>query len=868
MNLYKFLSNVSLILIVCHLGCNNNKLFKNQYVTEDVKIIKLTDTQILTDVRHASWEYYSEKKYQSGSMYQQSDVSDTIESKAGYKKVMKQSSWNTIHVGRRWEVMGYPELNDTETWLRLKFFVPKELKDYQFGFFCTAVDDAAHFFLNGNYIDQRKYIWGARIDEPVNIDLTPHIQFDEENLLVIRVSDFAPARGGGILGNVLLYRTLPYTRTKDGGISINGEFSNNYSVVLHLGDAVMSKGNKTIFSAKELQKLQVPPYILRDDELIIVVPSDIIKQSPPNYLVDLNNVSLTSDQNPLSLLCEDFPKKVGLYELMVFPLNLKGTYNNPFNPEDINVQAVFTTPSGITEAITAFYQQDFDAVAIGNEEEILLPKASNPWSLYYRPRETGKYKFHFLAQDRNKMIRTKDEEFEVVKSNNKGFLRVSKYDPRFFEFDNGESYFGIGPSGWARDTNYIFGGNPRWISTRLLDEFYKRKSEAGSNYDYFLAEFFGRLYIKGGYIDQHVAWKCEHRLRTLEKLGIYWVTCYDDLCRSTVYGLNTLPYSEAQGGPCKSIEELYYKEKSLEMQKEHLRYFVSRMSDSPAILVWAIGDEGQSGNAFSRPMVKSWIKKLHEYTKTIDVYKHPHVIGEGPLSPVNGGEAIIIPDWYFNPGLTDDGVELIMEKMKEYGRFNVPLINPEGGMVQWTKPEDEYGPKRAGYYLSGERWKFPEAISFHNNLWISLFTKNAVGGTEWLGHFIDRKNQLYHATAIRNFLKGESLTNPKWEIIIPNVTHNDLRGFSLQSKDQSWAWIQNKYYTWVEAGHYGKTPPVVSHAAIEIPVKINGNYTIEIWDTHKGTVTSTINASSKNGIVFCDLPPVEKDIALKVKLVK
>lgn len=49
------------------------------------------------------------------------------------------------------------------------------------------------------------------------------------------------------------------------------------------------------------------------------------------------------------------------------------------------------------------------------------------------------------------------------------------------------------------------------------------------------------------------------------------------------------------------------------------------------------------------------------------------------LSPVNGGETIIIPDWYFNPGLTDDGVELVMEIMKKYDKFNVPLINPEGG---------------------------------------------------------------------------------------------------------------------------------------------------------------------------------------------
>lgn len=72
-------------------------------------------------------------------MYQQREVTDTIESKSDYKKVIEEKSWIPIHVGRRWDVMGYPELNDADTWLRLKFFVPKELKDYQFGFFALQL---------------------------------------------------------------------------------------------------------------------------------------------------------------------------------------------------------------------------------------------------------------------------------------------------------------------------------------------------------------------------------------------------------------------------------------------------------------------------------------------------------------------------------------------------------------------------------------------------------------------------------------------------------------------------------------------------------------------------------------------------------
>lgn len=870
-NYISFFSVTISIMMLLVTSCNDKNIKTDDYCSfTDKGTIKFNNDQVLIDIRQANWEYcimHEEEKSKSTSMYQKRKDLALDKVKSEYEAIMHAKTWKPIHVGHRWEILGYPDLNDKDIWLQLKFYVPSEMEGYRLGFFCTAVDDAAHFFLNGTYLDEKAYVIGARINEPVNIDLTSQIQFGKENMLAIRVNDFAQARGGGILGNVCLYRTLPFVRTPMGGITLTNKVSDQYSVILHLGDALLARDQKTTFTSEELQKMEVPPYILRDDELVIVCPSEVIKQEVPKYCVDLNNVCPTFDKKSLAIQCGELPIRVEQFDLMTIPLILNATYKNPFDPKQIKVQALIETPSGKTEKVAAFFQQDFTPIAIHTEEEILLPKSGNPWLLYYRPREIGTYKFHLIAEDMTGISRTPDQKFDVTASKKKGFLRVSKDDPRFFEFDNGESYFGIGPSGWCRDTNYIFGGNPRWVSTRLLDEYYKRKADAGSNYDYCLAEFFGRLYIKGGYIDQHVAWKTEHRLRTLEKLGIYWVTCYDDLCRSTVYGLNTLPYSEAQGGPCKSIEELYFNERSLEMQRDHLRYFVSRMSDSPALLVWAIGDEGQSGNKFSRLMVQSWIKGLHDYVRTIDVYQHPHVIGEGPTSSVNGGDAIIIPDWYFNPGLTTDGVELVQDIMKKYGGFNCPLINPEGGMVQWTKPEDSYGPKSNGYYLSGERWKFPEAISFHNNLWISLFMKNAVGGTEWLGHFIVQKNQLFHATAIRNFLEGESLTKPHWEIVTPVVSHQDLRGFCLQSEGKSWVWVQNKYYTWVEAGHYGKTPPVISDSKISIPVGKNGNYSIELWDTRSGKVVSTAKALSKEGLVSYELPPIEKDVALKVTII-
>jgi len=830
--------------------------------------VRIGADKVLVDLRDAPWEYLAKEPRWTtkvGFGRGEADMKgDAERAKTEHEAIGKAERWKPIRVGRRWESMGHAELNDRVTWLRLRFHVPAEWKGQRLGFFCTAVDDVADFYLNGAHLGRRTYHWGARVPGPVDVELTPQTRFGGDNVLLVRVNDTAQARGGGVLGHVLLYRSLPFCRTARGGIELSREEAGPLGVVLHLGDALLARGGQTAFAPAELRALEIPPYVLRDDELVLVLAAETASKAAGPHRVELDSVCPTRDDRALAVRCEGLPARAERFERLTIPLELAARYENAFDPRQINVQALVETPSGRTEKVPAFFWQDFASVAVAGAEEILLPKRCSPWRLYYRPREVGVHKLHVLAQDKTGVRRTPDHKLEVVDSKRKGFLRVSKRDPRFFEFDNGESYFGIGPSGWFRDENYIFGGNPRHVSTRRLDEYYRRKAAAGSNYDYCLAEFFGRLYTRGGYLDQHVAWKCEHRLRTLEEVGIYWVTCYDDLCRSVIYGLDTLPYATAQGGPCASVEELYVNQRAIEMQRDHLRYFVARMSDSPALLLWAIGDEGQAGSRFSPSMVRSWIKDLQNYVRSIDVYEHPHVMCEGPRSVAEGGDAIIIPDWYFKREV--DAVTLSLEINEKYEKYRCPLVNPEGGMVEWTKPADQYGPKRALYYLSGERWKFPEAISFHNHLWISLFLKHAVGGTEWLGAFIDGKNELYHAAAMRNYLQGESLTGPHWEMAAPAVSDDGLRGFCLQTDGKSLAWVHNRRYTWYEAGHQGKKPPTIAGAEITIPVCAEGSYRVEIWDTRSGSVVSESSVRSSGGRVKVPLPPIEKDVALKAIL--
>ena len=97
----------------------------------------------------------------------------------------------------------------------------------------------------------------------------------------------------------------------------------------------------------------------------------------------------------------------------------------------------------------------------------------------------------------------------------------------------------------------------------------------------------------------------------------------------------------------------------------------------------------------------------------------------------------------------------------------------------------------------------------------------------------------------------------------PVVSHADLRGFCLQSDGKTLAWVQNRFYTWYEAGHQGKTPPTISGAEIAVPVKKDGTYRVELWDTRSGKVISNTTTRSAAQTVKCVLPPVEKDVALK-----
>ncbi|PIR43801.1 hypothetical protein COV24_00995 [candidate division WWE3 bacterium CG10_big_fil_rev_8_21_14_0_10_32_10] len=123
--------------------------------------------------------------------------------------------------------------------------------------------------------------------------------------------------------------------------------------------------------------------------------------------------------------------------------------------DGITVNAVFKDPDGSEFTQPAFYYQVFEE---NTATDWYYPTTTYQWKARFAPNKIGTWQFKLAAQDKD----TRDssgnliwegtdwQSFNVVANTNtatdtyKGFLKVSNRDPRYFEFDNGDYFPGLG----------------------------------------------------------------------------------------------------------------------------------------------------------------------------------------------------------------------------------------------------------------------------------------------------------------------------------------------------------------------------------------------------------------------------------------
>lgn len=458
-------------------------------------------------------------------------------------------------------------------------------------------------------------------------------------------------------------------------------------------------------------------------------------------------------------LCDDRPLQLGgvvpdrtqvpRYGKIEFVLDLAATYTNAFDPEEIDVEGHFATPSGQTLTVPAFFWRDYTRQRRAGRE-VLVPRGEPGWRLRFAPTEVGRYTLTVTARDRTgKTVTSAPVAFTCIPSADPGYVRVSRDDPRYFAFDEGTPYLPLGANVcWAR------GGG-----TFDYDQWLPRYGEAGGNYfrvwlgpawTTFALETTGEPADRYGVGKFNLAnaWRLDYVLDLAERYGLYVMLCLDSFnelrrAQDGVYSFwEQTPHNAANGGPLREPEEFWTNETMRRLYRNKLRYLVARYGYRTHVLSWEFWNEVDivSPRAYRPEAVRDWHAQMSDYLRRIDPWKHLQTTSFAG----SGGKPEI-------------------DRLPQMDYVQTHCYGPRdlaAALATWQQRKAKYGkPHYVGEFgtsaRGGEERIDPTGIGLHNGLWGSLLS-GAAGGAMlwWWDNHIHPNDLYYHFAALHRFLAG------------------------------------------------------------------------------------------------------------------
>ena len=171
--------------------------------------------------------------------------------------------------------------------------------------------------------------------------------------------------------------------------------------------------------------------------------------------------------------------RAGKYERIDFLIRLDHRYKNPFDPDEVAVAIRLKSPSGKQLVIPAFYCQEYQRRGIAQDGKVMdwvYPIGQPVWKARVALSEVGLYEAWAEVNERGFMARSANTvKCECTPVDGRGFLCVSRHDPRFLEFAEGQSFFAIGQ-------NLAFIGPGQYVSVSKAEEIFGKLSTNGANY--------------------------------------------------------------------------------------------------------------------------------------------------------------------------------------------------------------------------------------------------------------------------------------------------------------------------------------------------------------------------------------------------
>jgi hypothetical protein len=577
-----------------------------------------------------------------------------------------------------------------------------------------------------------------------------------------------------------------------------------------------------------------------------------------------------------------------------FELNRQA--ENPFDPELADIRCQVQSPSGQKFEHTGFWHQDYDREDRFEGDE-LLPMGRPEWRVRITPREEGEYKYSLVVRMRRnsaketpfETVRTAPRKFTSVKADNEqGFLRVSKQDSRWFEFENGEFFYPIGHNLHSpidlRCWNEIFKlPPPGGRGLPMYRDFFGKMRASGENVaevwmsSWWLGiEWTSRwrnFYGHGRYSLQN-AWKLDYLLNMARQHGIHIHLVLDNHGKFSSWcdwewDLN--PYNKTQGGSVGTAREFFTDPWAKRLHRNRLRYIAARWGCDPAIMGWELvseydlvggvhrNDSGARSNFHRSPILRDWAREMIAHLREYDVYNHP--VTNHYATDYNYVDA----DLACSPTL-----DYIVTDAYRQDRNYSGIANRT---QKWARSQFAKNKTQKPFWITefgGDcNATAPAALEAdtHCGLWATWMTDGAGTPLLWWYDFVDRNNLYTYYRAFANYARGEDRRGINGSMVNLDITDGgagDLRGSAYIWNRGAYAWVYSN------SAMQMMPPPENRQRFANVKTSIDeldaGEYRVEYWDCYQGTIAKSENLTIAAGESLpLHFPPFVTDMALKVK---
>ncbi len=447
-------------------------------------------------------------------------------------------------------------------------------------------------------------------------------------------------------------------------------------------------------------------------------------------------------------------KTVPTYGQIELKVDFHATFDNPFDPEDVTLDAEIKSPSGKITRVPGFLFQDQQA-EIKDGTERLSPQGKPEWRVRLCLTESGDHKVRILGKDRHGEISSDPMNLKASETKLDGFIRVSSKNKNWFAFDSGKPY-------WPLGANACWGG-AKGLSS--YETWFKKFGDAGCNYSRlwlspdwatFALERTGKTEEgKGlGQFDLGNCWRIDEALKIADKNGISLLLCFDSY--NVLRQKDASPFwdktahNRDNGGPLRIWTTFWSSEVMDRFYKMKIRYLVARYAANPRVMAWEFWNEVDLTQDFQYEPIIAWHQKMGQYLRKSDPYQH---LVTTSMSDAMGNRGLqLLP-------------ELDFVQTHAYSENIAETVSyQQGRKSQWGKPHffGEIGADSAGPRATED----PQGLQVHNALWMSLATGSSGSAMSWWwDNLIDPQNLYSHYKAVAKFVKGIDWVREDFEAV-------------------------------------------------------------------------------------------------------